>query len=472
MLFRRLDRRWWVMLNVSVGIYMSTLDASVVNISLPTILNSMDTNVRTLAWVVTGYLIVITGCLLLMGGLADLLGQKKVYLLGFVTFTVGSGLCGISPTIHFLIGSRVVQGLGAAALMAIGPAITTTAFPEKDRGQVLGIVGSIVSIGFLTGPVIGGFLVEHLGWRSVFFVNLPVGVVGIFLSLRVMEDKLSKGKVPVDLWGALLFFVFMTSLLLFLNRVSQGTTHLFWPWLLFCLLSFMLFVAVELRIPAPLVDLHIFKKQLFSVSLAASLFSFWVSGAHNFVIPFFLQSILKFAPSQVGMLVFPVALTVMIVAPLGGRVSDRVGVRVPATVGLILISLSILSFSIVRGEMGELDIIWRQVLMGLGVGLFNPANNSAIIGSLPRDKIGLASSFLALARNLGMVIGVAFAETVISLKAATLPSGSEKGFPTLDAIHAVWKWVFIMGMMAVVLSWIRSKTSGNSHEKSGGPSGR
>lgn len=155
----KIDQRWWVTFNISIGIFMSTLDASVVNISLPTITQALDTHLKAVVWVVIAYLIVITGCLLWMGRLADLFGQKKIYLFGLVTFTVGSALCGLSSTIYFLIGSRMIQGLGAAALMAVGPAIITTIFPEKDRGQALGIIGSIVSVGFITGPLLGGFLV-------------------------------------------------------------------------------------------------------------------------------------------------------------------------------------------------------------------------------------------------------------------------------------------------------------------------
>ena len=442
------------MLNIGVGIYMATLDASVVNVALPTIVISFGTDVKTVAWVIMGYLIVITGCLLLMGGLADLLGQGKIYLLGFITFTVGSGLCGLSPTIYSLIISRLIQGLGAAALMAIGPAIITSVFPPKDRGQALGLTGSIVSVGFITGPLIGGFLVEHLGWRSVFFVNLPIGAVGTLLSLKALEKRGTRKKVPVDLKGAALLFLFITSLLLVLNRMSQGATRLFWPLVGLCLITFALFITVEVRASTPLVDLHIFKRQLFSVSLGASLLAFWMSGAHNFVVPFFLQNIRGFTPSEVGMLVFPLAFTVMIVAPLGGRISDRVGVRLPATAGLVLISLTIFSFTMLPGNVDKVDIIWRQVLIGFGIAFYSPANNSAIIGSLPREKVGLASSFLALSRNLGMAIGVAFAEMVISFRSAGYSSGAGTGVPTLEAIQGVWKLVFMIGGVAVILSWV------------------
>src|SRR5512136_460058 len=167
--------RRWITLNVWIGAFMSTLDASIVNISLPTIVRSLDTDLAAVAWVVMAYLIVITGCLLVMGRLSDLFGQKKIYLLGYLAFTLGSALCGFSPTIYFLIGSRMLQGLGASALMANGSAILTTAYPEAEGGGGLRIMGSFFWARFLTGPIIGGFLVEDLGWRSIFFIILPVG---------------------------------------------------------------------------------------------------------------------------------------------------------------------------------------------------------------------------------------------------------------------------------------------------------
>lgn len=464
MVFPQMDRRFWVTFNISIGIFMSTLDASVVTISLPTITQALNTHLKAVAWVMTAYLIVITGCLLWMGRLADLYGRRRIYLFGLLTFTLGSALCGFSSTIYSLIGARVVQGLGASALMAIGPAIVTTAFPEKDRGQALGIIGSIVSIGFITGPLLGGLLVEHLGWRSIFFVNLPVGAFAILLSSRVLERSQPEGKAQVDILGALLLFFFLTFLLLFLNRAGEGRTFLPRGWLLLSFCSFLLFLAVEYRSPSPLVDLHLFGRRLFISSLGTSLLSFWMNAAHTFVLPFFLQNILKFTPSKVGMLIFPMALTVMVFAPLGGKVSDRVGVRIPATLGLTLTSLTIFSFTFLGNPVSDYSILWRQIALGIGIGLFNPANNSAIIGSLAKERIGLASSFLALSRNLGIVIGVAFAEMVIALRKPTLSSGIDGG-PSLESIRGVWEWALVVGLGAILISWIRGSRSNKSEGK-------
>ena len=454
-----MNRQSWVTLSVCIGVYMSTLDASIVNISLPTIIQSLNTNLSAVAWVVMAYLIIITGCLLLMGRFSDLYGQRRIYLLGFLIFTIGSALCSFSPTIHFLIGSRMIQGLGASALMANSPAIITTAFPEKERGKALGMLGSVVSAGFLTGPILGGFLVEHFGWRSIFFINLPIGVIGIYLCSKVLDEDVSRSSARVDLRGALLLFSFLTFLLLFLNRMARGSDPLLWVWLFLSLFSFSLFIVAEIRSPSPLVDLKLFRRRLFISSLGASFLSFWIGAAHTFVIPFFLQNILEFSPSKTGMLIFPVALTVMVTAPFGGKFSDRVGVRIPATIGLALTSLTVFSFTLLKPGANDLDILWRQVVLGIGISFFNPANNSAIIGSLPREKVGLASSFLALARNLGMVMGVAFAEMVIAFRLPTVPLEKVKSGPSLESIQDVWELMLIIGLIAILISWTREGKS-------------
>jgi MFS family permease len=208
-----------------------------------------------------------------------------------------------------------------------------------------------------------------------------------------------------------------------------------------------------------LIDLNFFKNRFFISSLGASFLSFWMSAAHTLVMPFFLQNILGFSPSKVGILIFPVALTVMVMAPFGGRFSDRVGVRIPATIGLILTSLTIFSFTLLKPGASDFDILWRQIVLGIGISLFNPANNSAVIGSLPREKVGLASSFLALSRNLGLVIGVAFAEMVITFRYPVNPLEREKAGFSLESIQDVWTLLLVIGLTAILISWARENKS-------------
>jgi MFS family permease len=265
------------------------------------------------------------------------------------------------------------------------------------------------------------------------------------------------GSAKPDLWGALLLFLFLSSLLFFLNRIGQHENRVLWGCLFISGISLILFIRVELHSPFPLVELSLLRQRLFISSLGASLFCFCASGAHAFVLPFFLQDILGFSPSKVGMLVFPVSLTVMVMAPAGGRISDRAGIRIPATSGLLLISLAIFSFTFLKGGTGNFPILLRQVLMGIGIGFFSPANNSAIIGSLPKERVGLASSFLALARNLGLVLGVALAGMVIAFKSTHSEGGGVEGSPALESIHAVWTLALLVGLVGGLLSWVRSE---------------
>jgi MFS family permease len=242
--------------------------------------------------------------------------------------------------------------------------------------------------------------------------------------------------------------------------VGLESTPFFWGWIVLALACFGLFIVIEHRSSSPLVNLQIFKRRSFISSLGASLLSFWMNGAHNFVIPFFLQNIAGYSPSRAGMLIFPVALTVMVTAPIGGKASDRVGTRIPATLGLILTSLVVFSFAFLKSEVSYYEILWRQVVLGIGIGFFNPANNSAIIGSLPKSNVGVASSFLALARNLGIVIGVAFAEMIIAFRtAANSPAGTG---PSLEGIQEVWRIVIVIGLIAIFFSWRRGKEEGES----------
>lgn len=440
-----------ITLSVSIGAFMSTLDASIVNISLPTIVISLSTTLPMVAWVITGYLIVITGCLLLVGRIADLFGQKRTYISGFIIFTLGSAFCGISNNIYMLIGSRMIQGLGASSLMVNGTAIIATTFPETERGERLGMLGSVISAGFLAGPILGGFLIEHFGWRYIFFINLPIGVLGILFSFMALKKNSPSGKFRLDIWGALLLFISVSALLLFFNQVGNALTPLSLILLVVSLIFLGIFIVVEAISPFPLIDLSLLRKRVFISSLGASLLSFSVGGAHNFVIPFFLQNVLGYLPSKVGMMVFPVSLTVMVMAPVGGKFSDKVGVRIPATLGLLLTSLTIFSFTYLKEDATVHEILWRQIVLGIGIALFNPANNNAIISCLPIDKVGVASSFSALSRNLGLVMGVALAEMIISLH----PLTDKKGVPTLESMNQVWRIILVIGLLAVVLSWIR-----------------
>lgn len=432
------NHKWWALVTVAIGTFMATLDSSIVNISLPAILSYFHSDLATIQWVVLAYLLAITALLLTFGRLADIWGRKKVYTIGFGVFTLGSLACGLAPTPSYLIGARVVQAVGAAMLQANGLAITSAIFPGKERGRALGINGAVVATGTTIGPTIGGLLVGAFGWQSIFFVNLPVGLIGIALALLVLEEgristRREGATTRFDPLGALLLAVALTTLLLALNRGdtsgwgSPPIIGLFAA----ALVCFAAFVFVERRVTAPLLDLTLFKIRAFATGNLAALCSFLAISANAFLMPFFLQLVLGFSPAQAGLLLTPTSLTLAVVAPLSGWLSDRLGARLLSSLGLAISSLALFLLSLLTAGAHYSDVLFRLILLGIGIGIFNSPNSAALFSSVPRDRYGVVSGFLPMMRNSGQVIGVALAGALIV--AAIAPVVGEAG---LDALRA------------------------------------
>ncbi|MDI6827427.1 MAG: MFS transporter, partial [Armatimonadota bacterium] len=273
---RRIEYKWLAMLAASIGTFMATLDSSIVNVSLPMIMVSLKTNLATIQWVVAVYLLVITGLLLTLGRLADLIGRKPVLVWGYAVFTGGSLLCGLSRSPFMLITSRAIQAVGAAMMMANGPAIITHAFPPGERGKALGIFAMVVASGLTVGPALGGFLVEAAGWPSIFFINLPIGVIGIAFIQRVLEHEQRGSEHNFDIFGAMLLIVSLVALTAALSQGPQrgwnspGIKGLFATWLVFS----ALFIFHEKNTPSSILDLRLFRQRVFAAACASAFINF------------------------------------------------------------------------------------------------------------------------------------------------------------------------------------------------------
>lgn len=402
------SRKWYVLLAIAMGVFLATIDGSIVNVSLPTMVGALDTDFATIQWVVLSYLLTITTLQTIVGRLADMYGKKRLYTLGFVVFTAGSLLCGLAPTVGWLIGFRVLQGVGAALILALGLAILTEAFPPGERGRALGIGGAIVSIGIVTGPTLGGFILGRASWHWIFMVNVPIGILGTVLAARYVPNTLPRGGQRFDLGGAATLSITLLTLLLGLtNGQEQGFTD----WLtlgLFAIsaLSLGLFVAIESRHPQPIIDPHLFSNRLFTVNLITGLTVFIGLGS-GVLLPFYLENVLGYGVQQVGLLlaVLPVALG--ITAPISGTLSDRFGARPITVSGLAVTVVGYLALSTLRTDTTALGFMLRYLPVGIGVGLFQSPNNSAIMGSVPSERLGIASSLLATTRSLGQTVGIA-----------------------------------------------------------------
>ncbi len=416
---------------VSMGILLATIDGSIVNVALPTLTRAFNTDFPTVQWVVLAYLLTLATLLPSMGRLADILGKRKIYAAGFVVFTAASALCGFAQSVGWLVAGRVIQAVGAAMILALGPAIVTETFPPSERGRALGITGSMVSMGVILGPTIGGLLIENFGWRSIFYLNLPVGVVGTFLALRFVPTTQPAGGQKFDFGGALTLFAAMFGLLMGLSLGQRwGFTD---PRVLGLLgLSFVMgaaFIYIERRIAQPMIDLRLFRNRLFSVNLLTGFITFIAMSGTILLMPFYLEGILNHTTEQVGLLMAIVPLATGIIAPLSGSLSDRIGTRPMAVAGLVVLVGGFLAISTLSLTTTSLGYILRFLPVGVGLGLFQSPNNSAIMGASPRDRLGVVSGLLALTRTVGQttgiaLVGAAWASFTFAHAGQTYPGGA------------------------------------------------
>lgn len=431
------NHKWWALVTVALGTFMATLDSSIVNISLPSLLSYFRSDLATIQWVVLAYLLTITSLLLTFGRLADIWGRKKVYTIGFGIFTAGSLACGLSPTPAHLIGARITQAIGAAMLQANGLAITNAVFPNQERGRALGINGTVVATGTTLGPTIGGLLVGAFGWQSIFFVNIPVGIIGIAMAVAILEEgristRREGAAARFDPLGAILISIALVTLLLGLNRGDEVGWRSGQILGLFAvaIVCFAAFIAVERRVVAPILDLALFKVRAFATGSLAALCSFLAISGNAFLMPFFLQLVLGFSPARAGLLLTPTSLTLAVVAPLSGYLSDRFGARTLSSLGLAISAVALFLLSRLTAGAHYTNVLFRLILLGIGTGIFNSPNTSAVFGSVPRDRYGVAGGFLSMVRNTGQVVGVAIAGAL--LVAAIAPLVGEAG---LDALR-------------------------------------
>ncbi len=453
--------RWFVLANVSVGTFMATLDSSIVNVALPTINTVFQTSLQTVQWVVTAYLLVISSLLPVFGRTADLLGRKRVYSFGFIVFTLGSALCGLAPNIWFLVGMRVFQAIGASMLMANSAAIITATFPPRERGRALGLTGTVVALGSLAGPAVGGILVGLAGWRSIFYVNLPIGIIG-YLAARVVlpNDKSAGMSETFDFKGAILFTLGMVSLLLGINNGQDwGWTSL--PVLAGLVLGILLlgsFFITELRVKHPMIDLSLFRNWPFLAGNLSGLLSFVAIFGNFMLMPFYLQHILNYDPTKVGMIMTSFPLVMAVAAPISGYASDRIGPVALTTGGLLFSAAGLFYLAHVSATSSAWQVIPGPLLMGLGAGLFNSPNNSSVMSAVPPQKLGLAGGVNALVRNVGMVVGIAFSVTLFENRQTAIlakvsnPSVLQQTAAFMTAYHTVMLAGMGVALVAVLIS--------------------
>jgi len=460
-----MERKWLILTSVSLGSLMATLDGSIVNIALPAIETDFRIGLNTVEWVVVAYLLVVGSLLLPFGRLGEVLTFKRVYLAGFAIFTLASVCCGASPNAAMLVAFRVVQGVGAAMLMAMGPAIVAHTFQDHERGRALGLNGVSVAIGLSLGPALGGILTEVATWRAIFLINLPIGLLAILWAARVLPSEKPRKDQSFDVKGAALSGVALFALLLALSDGQEwGWTS---PAVVGLFVAFVVlgaaFLRVERRSIQPMIDLALFKIRPFSAGLASVVVAFAGLFTATFLLPFLLEQGRGFSPIEAGLLLTPVPITMALVAPISGAASDHFGPRVLASTGMALMALSLVSLTQLPVDFALPDLIWRLVLLGVGQGMFMSPNSSAVLGSVPRPRIGTASGTLAQMRVNGQAVGIALSGAIVATRLPVhladlgggAPTAALHGVALAGAIHDAFAVAALVCCVGIVTSLIR-----------------
>jgi EmrB/QacA subfamily drug resistance transporter len=388
---------------------MFTLDGSIVNVALPTLVNAFGTSFATVQWVVLVYLLIITTLGLGAGRVGDLYGRKRVYLAGLGIFTTASLLCGLAPGVGWLIACRALQGLGAVFVSALGAAIVAQTFPPNERGRALGVIGSSVTLGIALGPSLGGLIIALAGWRWMFLVNIPVGVAAMSVVARLIPDlHPTPAKVRFDWAGMLLFATALGCLSFALNwgqRLGFATAPVLGLFAL-AAATFVLLLFVETQVAGPILDLRMFVDRSFSLGLLSSTLVFVVVGGTGFIMPFFLELVLGYPIAKVGLLMALSPVLGGVMAPIGGTLADRFGPRGVSLVGVCVLTCGCFLLSTLDNTASTLRFALCVAPMGLGMGLFSSANNTSVLNAVTRERLGVASAMLSLARTLGQSTGV------------------------------------------------------------------
>jgi EmrB/QacA subfamily drug resistance transporter len=402
--------RYSILAAVMLTNMMAPIDASIVNVTLPTIAAYFHASLSAAQWVPMIYLLVISSLLLFYGRLGDILGYRRVYLTGLASFVIASALCGLSyflPAIYWLVAFRAIQGLAAGMLMAVSMAIITASFPPKELGKGLGIYAISIAVGLAIGPSLGGFVTYAWGWPFVFMINIPLGCAGFFWARHVIPTL--KGQPgTIDIGGVLTSFISLSSLLLFVNYAQQGALNTVTGLMLgVAILTALVFWWIERRVDQPMLNLDLFRNLTFTFANVSALLNFMSQFVLVFLTPFYLQRILHETPNTVGLTMTAFPLAAMVVAPFSGALSDRIGTGILAGVGAATSAFALFLMSRLSPAATSLDIMWRLAIFGLGAGVFQSPNNRAVMGSAPRPHLGMASGILATVRNVGMVFGIA-----------------------------------------------------------------
>ena len=407
-----------VLIVVMIGMIMAMLDSSIVNVSIPTIMADFGANVTDIEWVVTAYMLAFAVLMPLTAWFRDRIGHKILYSFALIVFTVGSLLCGLAWNIPSLIAARVVQALGGGAMNPTGMAMIAEAFGPRERGKAMGFFGIAIVVGPAFGPTLGGFLTQVFGWRSVFLVNLPIGMIGLLMALEMLINDRPQGEShrPFDTWGFIFLTLFLISFLLGISKGEQeGWTS---RYIMICaalaVFGFSSFLITESLVRDRIMDLALFKHPVFSVAMLISAIRSVALFGGIFLLPLFLQQLKGMTAAQSGLLLMPGSLIIAFVMPIVGWLSDRSSPRFLTFTGLLITAYSMYLYKDISIYMSYWDILYPTIIRGVGMCMLMAPIMMLALNSVPRHKAGVASSMMSIIQQVGGAIGIAVLSTVLA----------------------------------------------------------
>lgn len=397
-----------IVLVISLGSFMAGLDVTIVNIALPTISEAFNVSTVTVSWVINAYLIVLVSLLLASARMGDKRGYKKIFLIGFIVFTVGSICCGFAPSIEFLIISRVLQAIGGAIIAALGSVMVTSYLPADVRGQALGFVAMFTMLGAALGPVVGGFLTSAFSWRFIFYVNVPVGILAVILGVRSLPLlKPVSPQATLDKIGIILIFVALGTLIYGLTTLQSASVLIAIGMLIVSFIFWILFYIWEHRTSEPLIDFHLFKNHSFTLQNINILIIQLCMAGVMILMPFYLELVKGIGTDSAGTILLALPIGTILTSPIAGRISDVIGTKKPIIIGFIIciIALFFLSTLSVNSSIGHAEVY--LFILGAGTGFAYAPLNSAVMGLAPSKVRGEASGLIKMMTNLGSSLGIA-----------------------------------------------------------------
>jgi EmrB/QacA subfamily drug resistance transporter len=452
------NRKWWTLSAVAFGLFMIMLDNTVVNVALPSIERDLHVSISSLEWVVTAYALTFAALLITGGKLGDLFGRKRIFIVGIAIFTLSSLACGLAPSSGFLIGARAVQGVGAALMNPASLSIITATFPPRERGQAIGIWAGVSAMALAIGPLVGGLIVDNINWNWIFFINVPVGVAGIVVSqLVIRESRDTSHEQSIDVPGLVLSSagLFALSYALIEGNKHGWTSPEILGLFAAALVLLVAFVLVEHFQRLPMLDLSLFRIGSFTgANLVAMLVSLGMFGVFFFV-SLYIQNILGFSPTKAGASFLPMTLLIIVVAPLAGKASDRIGSRWLMGTGMTLVGISLLLYQRVGLHSTFWTLLPAMLLGGVGMAMTMSPMTAAAMGSVPVDKAGVGSGVLNSFRQLGGSLGIALMGAIVASYVTVSPRSPAAAQQFVDGLHAALlvsaAITFAAALVAIVL---------------------